>query len=139
MSTMRLKADILLPGTARGRILKVDALSLWGGIDPHTGRLIDPSIAHCGESVAGTVLAIIEPRGSSSSSAVMLELLHCGRAPAAVILARIDAILGLGIVVARELGWPTIPLLLLSAQALRSIPDASVVEIAEDGDLNVLG
>lgn len=48
--------------------------------------------------------------GSSSSSAIMLELLRNGVAPAAIVLGSTDAILVLGILVAEELGYPSIPL-----------------------------
>ena len=132
-----LKARPVLPGIASGRVLKVATLSLWGGVDPHTGRLTDPAVEHCGESIAERVLAIGEPRGSSSSSAVMLELLRSGRAPAAIVLGRVDAIVGLGIVVARELGWPTVPLLLLEPAAMRTIVDGAWAEIADDGSLHI--
>ena len=73
----------LLPGTAEGRVLKLPSLSLWGGVDPFSGRLTDPALPHCGERVKDRVLMIGEPVGSSSSSAVLLELLHVGNAPAA--------------------------------------------------------
>ena len=43
--------------------------------------------------------------GSSSASAVLLELVHDGRAPAALVLHEPDAILLLGLIVAREMGW----------------------------------
>ena len=45
--------------------------------------------------------------GSSSASAVLLELVHHGHAPAALVLHEPDAILLLGLIVAREMGWRT--------------------------------
>jgi len=138
MTERHLRARPVLPGAARGQALKVATLSLWGGIDSQTGRLIDPQSGHAGDPVAGRVLVIGEPRGSSSSSAVMLELLHAGLAPAAVLLGRIDAILGLGIVVARELGWPTIPLLELDHATIEAIPDGSRIEVRAGGDLHII-
>lgn len=126
-----------LPGTARGRLMKLDTVSFWGGVDPATGLLTDPSIAHCGESVAGRVLWIAEPRGSSSSSAVMLELLAEGRAPAALLLGRIDAILGLGIVVAREMGHAPIPLLTVDPAAMAALGDGAMVAVRLDGTVHV--
>ena len=41
----------------------------------------------------------------------MLELLHAGRAPAALVLPETDAILALGVVIAREMGYASIPVL----------------------------
>lgn len=122
----------LVPGTARGRVLKLPRLSLWGGVDPFTGRLSDPALPHVGESVRDRVLAIAEPVGSSSSSAVLLELLHARLAPAAIVLGRPDAIVGLGILVAREMGWPTIPLLVATPAELARWSDGEEVEVSAD-------
>ena len=132
------RADVLQPGSEQGRALKLPALSFWGGVDPATGRLTDPAMAHHGENLANRVLFVAEPRGSSSSSAVMLELLRTGHAPAAVVLGRGDAILGLGIVVAREMGWPTIPLYALPAEVQERIPDGADVRISADGAIRLL-
>ena len=120
---------VLLPGTARGRVLKLPRLSLWGGVDPYSGRLTDPALPHCGESVKDRVLMIAEPVGSSSSSAVLLEVLHGDNAPAAIVLGRPDAIVGLGILVAREMGWRTIPLVVVAADEQAVIPDDSELTI----------
>lgn len=121
---------LLLPGGAEGRALKLPSLSLWGGIDPATGRLSDPALPHCGESVRGRVLIIAEPVGSSSSSAVLLELLHADTAPAAIVLGRADAIVGLGILVAREMGWATIPLAVMAPSEQEEIADGQLLKIA---------
>jgi uncharacterized protein len=120
---------LLLPGSAEGRTLKLPSLSLWGGIDPATGRLSDPALPHGGESVRGRVLMIAEPVGSSSSSAVLLELLHAGTAPAAIVLGRADAIVGLGILVAREMGWATIPLAVMAPSEQEEIADGQLLKI----------
>ncbi len=120
---------LLLPGSAEGRALKLPSLSLWGGVDPATGRLSDPALPHCGESVRERVLMIAEPVGSSSSSAVLLELLHAGTAPAAIVLDRADAIVGLGILVAREMGWATIPLAVMAPSEQEEIADGQLLKV----------
>jgi predicted aconitase with swiveling domain len=119
----------VLPGKATGRVLKVPKLSLWGGVDPFTGKLTDPALPHCGESVAGRVLMIAEPVGSSSSSAVLLELLHGGNAPVGIVLGHPDAIVGLGVLVAREMGWATIPVALLSPSEQAAIEDGATISL----------
>ena len=124
--------NALLPGSAEGRVLKLPKLSLWGGIDPFSGKLTDPALPHCGESVAGRVLMIAEPVGSSSSSAVLLELLHAGNAPAAIVLGHSDAIVGLGIIVAREMGWTTIPLVLMPPSEQAKIADGETMKIGQE-------
>lgn len=120
---------MVLPGSAEGRVLKLPRLSLWGGVDPFSGRLTDPSLPHCGESVQGRVLMVAEPVGSSSSSAVLLELLHSGNAPAAIVLGRSDAIVALGVLVAREMGWATIPLAVMAPSDQERIADGTILKV----------
>lgn len=103
------EAEVLVPGTGgRGPALVLDApISFWGGVDPATGRIADVRHPQLGASVAGTVLFLPGTIGSSSASAVLLELVHNGHAPAALVLHEPDAILLLGLIVAREMGWET--------------------------------
>lgn len=121
--------NLLLPGAGEGPVLKLPTLSLWGGVDPLSGRLSDPALPHCGESVRGRVLMIAEPVGSSSSSAVLLELLHADHAPAAIVLGRADAIVALGILVAREMGWATIPLAVMPPHEQALIADGAMLRV----------
>jgi len=127
-------ARILIPGAAEGPLLRLRApISFWGGVDPKSGRLADPRHPDHGRSIAGTVLLVPAAVGSSSSSAIMLELLREGTAPAAIVLGRADAILALGAVVGRELGYTPIPIVELSPEALGSVADGNIVRIEEDG------
>ena len=131
-----MRAQIILPGRAVGAVLRLDGpLSFWGGVDPYSGALTDPRSPHHGVRIGGRVLMVPETRGSSSSSAVMLELLAAGLAPAAIVMGRLDAILGLGILVAREMGWPTIPLLVLPPVDQAVYRDGERVAIAADGTI----
>jgi predicted aconitase with swiveling domain len=100
---------VLVPGAAgAGEALVLTApISFWGGVDPKSGRIADVRHPQCGQSVAGKVLFLPGTIGSSSASAVLLELVRAGLAPAALVLHEPDAILLLGLIVAREMGWPT--------------------------------
>ena len=71
--------------------------------------------------------------GSSSSSAIMLELLRNGVAPAAVLMGTADAILALGVVVGRELGYPPIPVLEVSSTALDRVVEGTILRVEHDG------
>lgn len=104
-----LQADILVDGHGgTGDALVLDApISFWGGVDPKSGRVVDVRHPQCGESIAGKVLFLPGTIGSSSASAVLLELVHNGHAPAALVLHEPDAILLLGLIVAKEMGWKT--------------------------------
>ena len=128
---------ILVAGTARGPLLRLRApISFWGGVDPLSGRIADPRHPDHGRSIAGTVLLVPSAVGSSSSSAIMLELLRNGVAPVAVLMGTADAILALGVVVGRELGYAPIPVLQGSLTALAHLDDAATVRIDPDGSVH---
>ena len=129
---MELTGETLLAGSARGPLLKLRApISFWGGVDPASGRIIDVRHPDHGRCISGCVLALPGTIGSSSSSSVMLELVHQGRAPAALILAAPDAILLLGLVVAGEMGWPGLPALRLDAAGFARLPDGAEVTVEQ--------
>ena len=135
---MVVKGRVLIEGKGEGALLRLAApLSFWGGVDPKTGRVSDPRHPQHGMSVAGTVLALAEPRGSSSSSAIMLELIARGLAPAALLLGEVDAILTLGIVVAREMGHATLPALELAPADLARLPEGRL-RVAADGTITAI-
>ena len=104
-----LQAEVLLPGPeVRADALALTApISFWGGIDPKSGVIADPRHPQHGQDVSGRVLLVPETVGSSSAAAVLLELVHGNHAPAAIVLHQPDAILLLGLIVAREMGWQT--------------------------------
>ena len=105
---------VLFPGEAEGEVLVLRApLSFWGGVSWETGKIINARHPQLGEVVSGKILVVPEPVGSSSSSAVLLELIRAGRAPAAIVLGRPDAILVVACLVAREMGWAAPPVLVV--------------------------
>jgi len=120
----------LFPGEAEGALLVLTApLSFWGGVAATTGAIVDPRHPQHGTCVAGRILVVPEPVGSSSSSAVLLELIRVGLAPAGIVLGRADAILVVGCLAAREMGWPAPPVLVMSGCA--ALP-AGRARIAQD-------
>jgi len=110
---MMLQGEVLLPG----RSITADALvltapiSFWGGVDPRTGAIADARHPEFAQRISSRVLMIPATVGSSSAAAILLELVHAGIAPAAIVLHEPDAILLLGLIVAREMGM-TIPIAL---------------------------
>ena len=107
MSTLR--TEVLVEGRAgEGDALVLTApISFWGGVDPATGRIADVRHPQHGECISGRVLFLPGTIGSSSASAVLMELIHRGIAPAALVLHEPDAILLLGLIAAREMEWRT--------------------------------
>ncbi len=118
---MTMTANVLIEGPpASGEALVLTApISFWGGVDPATGTIIDARHPERGLNIAGKVLAMPGTIGSSSASAVLLELVRTARAPAAIILHEPDAILLLGLIVAREMGWDA-PIALRLDRALQA-------------------
>jgi predicted aconitase with swiveling domain len=122
---------VLIAGEAEGPLLRLAApLSLWGGVDPASGLITQPRHPDHGRSIAGTVLAMPRTIGSSSSSAVLLELLFNGHAPCALLLGEVDAILCLGVIVAREMGYASIPVLEYDEAGLS---ERGVLRVSRDG------
>ena len=114
-------ADVLCAGAAEGQALRLDApISFWGGICPQTSRIILPGHPQFGETLCDRMIVLPELIGSSSSSAVMLELIYRGKAPRALILGQRDAILPIGVVVARQMGWPAPPVCVVDDPVFRT-------------------
>jgi len=135
---MSLAPEILVPGRAgQGEALVLTApISFWGGVDPKTGRIADVRHPQHGETISGRVLFLPGTIGSSSASAVLMELVHNGRAPAALVLHEPDAILLLGLIVAREMGWET-PMAIQLARNVFETYRGSIVKVAGDGALTI--
>jgi predicted aconitase with swiveling domain len=108
------RAHTLVAGDASGEVLVLDEpLSLWGGLDPETGRIIDEHHAQFGAVMTGRVVVLPSGRGSSSSSSVLAEVLRLGTGPAAIVLSAPDPILTIGALVAAELYATTCPVVVL--------------------------
>ncbi|MBA3348994.1 MAG: DUF126 domain-containing protein, partial [Actinobacteria bacterium] len=88
-------------------------LSLWGGMDPATGVVIDRHHPQYGTGLTGRILVMPWGRGSSSSSSVLAEAIRSGTAPAGIVLAEPDEIVVLGALVAAELYGSTIPVVIM--------------------------
>lgn len=122
-------AEILLQGEASGPLLKLSAdISFWGGVDPLTGRIIDSRHPEHGRFVSGKILAMQRSIGSSSGSSILLELLQRNCGPLGIILVQPDFILTLGAVVAREMGYRSIPVAKIEPQEFLSLPAQGRVE-----------
>ncbi len=83
----------LLAGETRGVVVVLDEpLSMWGGLDPETGTVIDRRHPQCGTDLTGRIAVMPGGRGSSSSSSVLAEAIRRGTAPAAIVLREPDDI-----------------------------------------------
>ncbi len=133
---MTWRTDILIEGEAEGTVLRFEApISFWGGVNPETAVVSLAGHPQFGEVIADRILVIPQLVGSSSSSAVMLELLYRNIAPRALILGDRDAILPVGVVVAGQMGWSTIPVLILANPVLQS---GDRVRVDREGTIRML-
>jgi uncharacterized protein len=107
-----------------------EPLSLWGGMDPATGALIDAHHPQRGAVLAGRVVVMPSGRGSSSSASVLAEAVRAGTAPAAFVLGEPDLILAIGAAVAEELYGVRIPVIVLPPAKLEAIVDGEAVDLA---------
>ena len=107
---MELMSDVLVSGGAEGTVLRFDApISFWGGINAVTSKVVMAGHPQTGNYIKDKILVIPKLIGSSSSAAVILELIYAGLAPGGLILGEKDAILPVGVLVARQMNWQTIP------------------------------
>lgn len=131
-------SQVLVPGVARGvALVLAEPLSLWGGLDPATGEIIDRRHPSAGEIVSGRVLVLPAGRGSSSASSILLEAVRTGMAPAAIITAEPDPILALGAAVAREMYDQAPPVLVLEPADYAQIASGQPVTITKEGRVTV--
>ena len=91
----------IVPGAVEGEVLATrDALSFWGGYDFRTGEIIDRHHPLAGVRAAGRILAVPFSKGSSTTTAVLLEAVRAGTAPAAILTTGPDAFFALASIVA---------------------------------------
>lgn len=131
---MTLQGEVLIEGRPiRAEAMALTApISFWGGVNPKTGEIADVRHPESGRSIAGRVLLIPATIGSSSAAAVLLELVHVGLAPSAIVLHEPDAILLLGLIVAREMGHDTPIAVRLEARHFAAL-DGQTVAVTADG------
>ena len=128
----------LVAGSAEGRALVSDEpLSFWGGLCPETGEIIDRRHELSGAVVTGRVFVFPQGKGSSTASAVLLETIRTGVAPAAIINLKVDPILALGSIVADELYHQAIPIVVLTEKDFFTIKQDDYITIKPDGTVGI--
>ncbi len=74
-------------------------------------------------------------RGSSTTTAILLEAVRVGTAPAAIVTSQIDAFLALASIVADELYGKPIPIVALEPGDFATLRTGQRIELREDGRL----
>jgi predicted aconitase with swiveling domain len=133
-----IRGRVLVAGRASGDALVADQpLSFWGGYDQRTGEIIDRRHPLSGQTAKGRVLVIPGSRGSSTTSAVFLESVRLGTAPAAVVTSQVDNFLALASVVADEMFGTPVPIVMIDPRDHASIRDRQRVQIEPDGSITI--
>jgi predicted aconitase with swiveling domain len=115
-------------------LVLTEGLSLWGGMDPATGELIDTHHPQRGAVLTGRAVVMPSGRGSSSSASVLAESVRAGTSPAAILLGEPDLILAIGALVAEQLYGVRIPVVVLPPSQLGAIVDGAPVDLDSIGE-----
>jgi predicted aconitase with swiveling domain len=134
----RLVGRPVVSGSAQGAALvSRQPLSFWGGLNAHTGEIVDRRHDRSGSIVTGCVFVLPQGKGSSTGSATLLESIKAGTAPAAIINLEVDPILALGAIVADELYQRSLPIVVLPEGAYHSIREGDWLAIDPDGTVRL--
>ena len=131
-----LTARVLVPGVAEGEVLRLENdMSFWGAVDPLNGEIIDPRHPQFGEALKDRIVMLRRSIGSSSGSAILMETLQRGCGPAGIILGEADQILTLGAIVAREMGYTSIPVFQVEYSEFDQI--SGQITLTEQGKIEI--
>ena len=134
MAELILQGKVVISGEARGlALVGNEPLSFWGGYDWRTGEIIDRRHMLSGAIAKDKILAIPFTRGSSTTTAVLLEAIRAKTAPAAIITTDTDFFFALASVVADELYESPLPLVALSEKNFAELKTDDVIQITMDG------
>jgi predicted aconitase with swiveling domain len=124
----------IVPGVAEGEALVTTAaLSFWGGYDFHSGEIIDKHHPLAGVRAAGRILVVPYSKGSSTTTAVLLEAVRAGTAPAALVTTGVDAFFALASIVAAVMYGTGFPVVSLRPEDAAKLTTGMQLEIARDG------
>ncbi len=137
-TTRTMQGRPVVAGSAAGEaVVSAQPISLWGGLDAKTGEIIDRRHELSGQCVTGKVFVLPRGKGSSTGSAVLLDSIRAGTAPAAIVLGRLDPIIALGAIVADEMWHKSIPVVGLADDDLTEIKTGDRVGVEADGTVTV--
>ena len=131
-------AKPVVPGSAQGYVIAAqEPISFWGGYDHHTGDIIDRRHALSGKNAAGKILCVPFTRGSSTTTAVLLEAVRCRTAPAAIITTAVDSFFALASIVAKEMYGHSLPIAVVWMEEFQQLQPDTYISITEDGTLYI--
>src|SRR5215213_2747435 len=136
MANLTLQGRVIIRGEARGKALvSHEPLSFWGGYDWKTGEIIDRRHGLSGSIAKDKILAVPFTRGSSTTTAVLLEAIRAGTAPAAILTTDTDFFFALASVVAEELYGSPLPLIALTQRDFETLRTGDELLLKENGEV----
>lgn len=117
-----IKCRKISKGHAKGEVLITkDPLSFLGGVDPHTGVVIEKGHELYGEKISDKILVIPSGKGSTVGSYVIFQMERSKTAPQAIISIKAEPIIATGAIMA---GIPMV-----------HQPEINVLNILKNGDI----
>lgn len=136
MDEIAIHGKVIIRGEARGKALASnEPLSFWGGYDWKSGEIIDRRHMLSGFIAKDKILAIPFTRGSSTTTAVLLEAIRAKTAPAAIITTDVDFFFALASVVADELYTSPLPMIALTEKDFAQIKTDDEIQIRNNGSI----
>lgn len=133
-----IQGEVVEAGSATGTLLvSSEGLSFWGGYDFHTGNITDQRHPLANQCAAGRILALPFTRGSSTTTAVLLEAIKKGTAPAAIITTAPDSFFALASIVADEMYGTPLPLIAVGEEAFALLCTGQTVTLDKNGMLHI--
>lgn len=131
---------VIVAGEAEGEALVThDALSFWGGYDFQTGEIIDRHHPLAGVCAAGRILAVPYSKGSSTTTAVLLEAVRAGTAPAAILTTGADSFFALASIVAELMYGRSFPVVALEPADFASLVTGQRLQVHRTGTIEIFG
>ncbi len=130
---------IIVGRTEAEALVSSEPLSFWGGFDYHTGEIIDRRHPLAGQRASGKILAVPFTRGSSTTTAVLLEAVRAGTAPAAIITTAFDSFFALASIVADEMYAKPIPLVVVSPSDFGRLKTGQTLRLSKNGEIALVG
>jgi predicted aconitase with swiveling domain len=128
----------IVAGAAEGDALVThEPLSFWGGFDFKTGEIIDKHHPLAGVRAAGRILAVPFSKGSSTTTAVLLEAVRAGTAPAAILTTGVDSFFALASVIAGVMYDKSFPVVALDAADFDALTSGVRLAVARDGTVTL--
>ncbi len=133
-----MKGRPIVPGDAEGEALVTsEPLSFWGGYDFRTGDIIDRHHPLAGVRAAGRILAVPFSKGSSTTTAVLLEAVRAGTAPAAMLTTGVDTFFALASIAAGVMYGRSFPVVALESADFAALQSGDRLIVTRDGTVRV--